>query len=422
MAAVQVAPPGRPPVEDGEAAAVRIDGPNAPAAALAFSAAVDDGDAVLAPQSEESVLEALLLPSRIAALNTCDAALIRYAPQQFFRLALDPRGRNTRVMAWPLVIIVAWNVTFGIILGPREAAGLDLAGDLAGAIQAIENSLGHLLTAVSLLLVFRLARAAVRYWDARAAAGLMVANCRLLASQAAVYLQRVPQARAEVFRLCAVFPIAVKNYLRPLDGSVDRSGELIPLLSRGEAAAVLSSACPPLRVLTQLRATVAAACPLRPADALSPFIFREVMKSVDVLVDAFGTMERINSTPLPYMFVAHLRTFLTLYLLLVPLPVLLEWGLPAVPAIVAMSWAILGIEAAAVEGEAPFQRRPNHLPLGRFCSVVAHNVVQTARDAPLPTSLARATAAHAGPRAGETSQGTSPTALGPPGARSGTVH
>ncbi|KAL7548761.1 hypothetical protein ACHAWF_012023 [Thalassiosira exigua] len=88
-------------------------------------------------------------------------------------------------------------------------------------------------------------------------------------------------------------------------------------------------------------------------------------------------MERIAATPLPYVYVVHLRTFLLLYLFLWNLQGIGSGGLEAVPALLAASWALLGIEAAAVECERPFRLRANHLPLGKMCVVVARNVAQT---------------------------------------------
>ena len=87
-----------------------------------------------------------------------------------------------------------------------------------------------------------------------------------------------------------------------------------------------------------------------------------------------------NATPLPYVYVAHLRTFLIIYLIAAASAAVAEWGLAAVPALVAMSWALLGIEAAAVECERPFGHQPHHLALGKFCVVCAENIAQTLRD------------------------------------------
>mmetsp|Transcript_9754 Transcript_9754/g.25949 ORF Transcript_9754/g.25949 Transcript_9754/m.25949 type:complete len:103 (+) Transcript_9754:149-457(+) len=94
-------------------------------------------------------------------------------------------------------------------------------------------------------------------------------------------------------------------------------------------------------------------------------------------------MERINATPLPFVYVVHLRTFLTLYLLLWHLQAIAKHGWVALPALFVASWALLGIEAAAVECERPFRWQANHLPLGRMCVVVSGNVAQTLRNVPL---------------------------------------
>ena len=42
-----------------------------------------------------------------------------------------------------------------------------------------------------------------------------------------------------------------------------------------------------------------------------------------------------------------------------------------------VAWALLGIEAAAVECERPVRGCANHMPLEAFCAVVADNVRQT---------------------------------------------
>lgn len=51
------------------------------------------------------------------------------------------------------------------------------------------------------------------------------------------------------------------------------------------------------------------------------------------------------------------------------------WFTPILALVVA--WALLGIEAAAVECERPVRGCANHMPLEAFCAVVADNVRQT---------------------------------------------
>ena len=93
-----------------------------------------------------------------------------------------------------------------------------------------------------------------------------------------------------------------------------------------------------------------------------------------------GTMERIKTTPLPFVYVIHLRTFLFLYLLLWNMTSMASSGWIALPALLAFNLSMLGIEAASVECECPFDYKPNHLTLGKFCVGIAKNIAQTLKE------------------------------------------
>jgi putative membrane protein len=89
---------------------------------------------------------------------------------------------------------------------------------------------------------------------------------------------------------------------------------------------------------------------------------------VDVLVDVAGAMERIKATRLPIVYVAHLRTFLLVYILSMPFVYVSLWGFGVVPATAIIAFALLGIEGAATECENPFSaKRTNHLGMDGFC-------------------------------------------------------
>ena len=319
--------------------------------------------------------DALLSPERIGALNECDAELTAYDPDSF-RLVFQVRGRNVGTVIGPIIILLIWGIIWAIILDASDTAHT--------ALLALENTFTPLLTTVSFLLVFRLGRAAVRYWDARAAAGLMVEICRVLASDASVACASGPPELREAFcRWIAVFPIAVKNFLRPtVHTRCSRAAELGALLPQAQADALLhQEKCGPLYVLNNLRKAVwRASQQVKAEPAVQALAYRELNTSINTLTHAFGTMERINATPLPFVYVAHLRTFLLVYLALWYLEALASHGWAALPGVALSSWALLGIEAAAIECERPFRRRANHLALGRFCVVVAENVAQTLVD------------------------------------------
>ena len=92
---------------------------------------------------------------------------------------------------------------------------------------------------------------------------------------------------------------------------------------------------------------------------------------LDVFVDVAGAMERIKATRLPIVYVAHLRTFLLVYILSMPFVYVSLWGIGVVPATAIIAFALLGIEGAATECENPFSaKRTNHLGMDGFCENV----------------------------------------------------
>ena len=261
---------------------------------------------------------------------------------------------------------------------------------------------------MSFLLVFRLGRSAQRYWEARQKAGALIEVCRAIASTACAHMvfgddlkrvehrmhwPKVPPSEEKeeevwmsttcspasaICRWVVVFPIAAKNYLRSDSGDAK---ELDGLLSKGEVDELFQAPNQCLYVLDTMRGLSASwaakavhngAC----AEVVAQ-VFGALTRQIDLLTGTFGGMERINNTPLPFVYVSHLRTSLTVYLTLVPIvfaPIWL-WATPPLTLIVA--WALLGIEAAAVECERPVRGCANHMPLEAFCAVVADNVRQT---------------------------------------------
>jgi len=139
--------------------------------------------------SSASLLEALELPARLEALAKCDAAVTPYDPDSF-RIVFALEGRNADAIVWPLALLLIWGIV--------AASILEAVPGLRDSLVPIEDVFSPLLTTISFLLVFRLGRAAVRYWDARAAAGKMVEICRVLASDSAVACAALPELRAEL--------------------------------------------------------------------------------------------------------------------------------------------------------------------------------------------------------------------------------
>lgn len=247
--------------------------------------------------------------------------------------------------------------------------------------EALEKGYTMLVVPVSFLLVFRLNRAAVRFYDARAAMGKLIEICRVLASEAACYCAHDRRARDDLCRWVAVFPAATRNYIRA--EAPDQTRELAGVLSPVEAAALRRATMQPLLCLDRMRkaALDAARSSREDPGAVGGPALRSIEENICTLTGAMGAMERINSTPLPFAYVSHLRTFLLLYLLGMPVALHSSWGW-AVPVVTFLvGFAMLGIEGAAVACERPFGLNRNHLPMDYFCQVVAKNVAQILRQA-----------------------------------------
>jgi len=359
----------------------------------------DDGGSAASASASATVMsaaDAMLLESRLDALLACDVNILRYDPRSFL-IIFRVRGRNMGLVAIPLACLTAWGLLWAFVVHFHPPVGEALA--------PLEDLIAPLLLPVSFMLVFRLGRAAVRYWDARAAVGKLIETCRTASSTASAAClgggggggaEEAELAESFARWLC-VFPIAVKNFVQPVskpgweDGSRrnKRRYEVGALLSEEDAMELLDPPKPgyahgPLLVLNRLR-VLARRISSRKGSvggdaAFRSMVYHQLNQQIDILTGAWGGMERINATPLPFVYVVHLRTFLILYLLFWHLEAVAVNGWVALPALLAGSWGLLGIEAAAVECEQPFKWHSNHLTLGKMCVVVAQNVAQTLSD------------------------------------------
>ena len=202
----------------------------------------------------------------------------------------------------------------------------------------------------------------------------MVEVCRVAASEAIVASSHDTALRDEFLRWDMAFPVAVKNYLR---GEQGRAGELLGVLSPADVEALLAAKQQPLYCLHMMRVAARLMASTSPQDPmLSSSQNANIGVSLATLTGAMSAMERINSTPLPFAYAAHVRAFLLVYLVFVIAVLQPACGWLTVPAVALVSFALLGTETAATECERPFKRRPDHLPLERYCLVIADNVAQ----------------------------------------------
>jgi putative membrane protein len=242
-------------------------------------------------------------------------------------------------------------------------------------------------TALGFLLVFRLNRASVRWWECRTMWGMVIAYIRVLTSGICEHLSHSPKRRDQAVAWTAAFAVASKQMLR---GETNISqAELAGVLSSDDVMRLQIAKHPPLYCCEEIRHAIQRAFPkscckdhAHSGDNVSAMIaqstiIRSLESSIDALIINIGGMERIRVTPLPMVYVSHLRTFLLLYLLLLPYMIGESWGYFTVPTVFITSFSLLGIDGAAAECESPFQKsRVNHLDMDTFCQTAFKSVLQ----------------------------------------------
>eukprot|EP00428_Durinskia_dybowskii_P002831 CAMPEP_0170297920 /NCGR_PEP_ID=MMETSP0116_2-20130129/49128_1 /TAXON_ID=400756 /ORGANISM="Durinskia baltica, Strain CSIRO CS-38" /LENGTH=451 /DNA_ID=CAMNT_0010549559 /DNA_START=71 /DNA_END=1424 /DNA_ORIENTATION=- len=284
------------------------------------------------------------------------------------------RGRALAHILLPLLVIMVEATVVAMLSHPAVMADRPLVIPASHAFEDFYRMLG---VPVSFLLVFRLNRAAVRFYDSRAAFGKLIECSRVLAGQAVQYLSHDPVRRDSMCRWVVVYPFAARNYLRG-HAPPDAKEELAGLLNEEEAEQLSRAKMQPLLCLDRIRGSMWSGA--KSNTGLPPSLVAQTLNNMEAtLATITGTvaaMERINNTPLPIAWVAHLRQFLLFYLLGIPfsLQSSFGWATPLVTLVISV--AMLGLESAAVSCERPFGHNTNHLPMTLFCKVIAENVQQ----------------------------------------------
>ncbi|KAL7569193.1 hypothetical protein ACA910_016753 [Epithemia clementina (nom. ined.)] len=235
-------------------------------------------------------------------------------------------------------------------------------------------------TTLGFLLVFRLNRAAERYWQARVFWGQVIIAVRALVSSLLVHGSHARKHRDEALRWLAAFPLTAKDFIR---GEIKLHPDgYAGIVSAEELRELEHNTHAPLFVAYQVRRHLKAMYGVSegtdPALAFSrtqQMIFME--EQLNRMLEAQGSMERIKGTPLPLVYVTHLRSFILINLFLLPWVWGASLGWYTVPIVAVVAFALLGIEASSAEVEIPFRKdRPNALDMDGFCKIILSNILQ----------------------------------------------
>ena len=210
--------------------------------------------------------------------------------------------------------------------------------------------------------------------------GAVIAHSRLLVGSIVEHCNHEPECRDNAIGWVVGHAIALKEDMRESDAHFEYE-EMVGFLSPEQFKCLASSKHPCLYALTELRFALKTAFTVS-ADTPAALGFsytsemRMMEQSMDALQLNMGGLERVRSTPLPIMFVAHLRTFMMLYLLSLPYLYGHTWGYGTIPSVFLTAYALLGIDGSASECESPFKKRPNHLDMESYCRITMENIEQ----------------------------------------------
>ncbi len=220
---------------------------------------------------------------------------------------------------------------------------------------------------LSLLLLFRTNTAYDRFYEGRRAWGVLVNNSRNLAA----YLNALlPSDRSEdrlfYTKMIANFAFSLENRLRndnKVDGLEDAGASELSELTHYDHV--------PNGVVAQLQ--------LRTERLYREGVFTDshlinLNPMLLVFLDVAGICERIKSTPIPFSYSFFIKVFILMYILVMPFMIIDEYGYLTIPAVIAVSYILVGLEIIGEEIQEPFGLERNNLPLNQIAQTIRLNV------------------------------------------------
>jgi putative membrane protein len=231
------------------------------------------------------------------------------------------------------------------------------------ALPALDQ-LGHTVlgVALSMLIVFRTNSSNSRYWDGRVCWGGLINGSRNLARMGALYASPAQP----LAHLITAYAVSIRENLRGT-----RNFQPLEKLIPNELVHRMMAANNPPSVVAEAIGHWINQCRLEGRmDTRQQTVMDQVLSS---MVDNQGGAERIQRTPLPFVYAALIKQILLLYLGSLPLVLVNKMGFAAPIVVGVVSFGMLGIEEAGIEIEDPFDLDPNSLPLEQFCATIARD-------------------------------------------------
>lgn len=298
-------------------------------------------------------------------------------------IAYDPNRdwlRDIRHLgsSWTLVRIARGVLLVGLYASALTALILRFDLESGRSISGTFSLLGVIL---GIIMVFRTNTAYDRWWEGRKQWGTLVNHSRALALQLDSLLP--PEAlddRNAFARLLGDFALALSGHLRGAvdpsildrlraDSAADRD-DPDPLRDGDDRPVIRAE--PPSHVPTLVAgAIIARLHDLRRRGVLDGFDLLAARPHSHGLLDVAGACERIRRTPIPFSYSVFIKSFILSYAAILPVGLVPEYGYLAVPLVMLIVFALLGLELMAEEIEEPFGLDCNDLPTDTLARSIA---------------------------------------------------
>jgi len=226
------------------------------------------------------------------------------------------------------------------------------------------DQLGHTVLGVALgmLIVFRTGSSNNRYWDGRSFWGALINGSRNLARLGSVY---APPSE-HLANLITAYAISVRETLRGHRAFQSLEKLIPPVLVQQ----MTTANNPPTIVAAAISDWINQAFVDGRIDSQQAMSMEHVLNT---MVDSQGGCERIQRTPLPFVYAALIKQILLVYLVTLPFVLVAKTGFAAPLVVAVVAFGMLGIEEAGIEIESTFGTDPNSLPLEQLCTTIARD-------------------------------------------------
>lgn len=215
------------------------------------------------------------------------------------------------------------------------------------------------------LIVFRMNSSNARYWEGRSHWGALINSSRNLVRIGVAHTNE----GGELAGLVAGYAVALKQSLSGSRNLEDASYYL--------PEAVVKNAQRFGNQPTAIAAAISAwIVRQQRAGTIDGPMAQQMEQLLSSMVDAQGGCEKIQKTPLPFVYASMIKQLIVVYLLTLPL-VLADrcgWWAPLLMAVVSLG--LLGMEEASVETEDPFGRDENCLDMESLTVTIARDAGQ----------------------------------------------